>query len=467
MLSPFASIKKMTPFIKARADAHSVLCKIAARKDIPQQSAAKPNISNNLVEQVVISPDADGSLAAPVNFAKSKHIPFIDKTGLADMPTSPLINLEGIRSNLRRKPSQSPRSNFAQSKDIIICSCGNEHKEENNGMCPECMKKLQTPSIEGYLYEKTDPKTLNRFWYTLIGNHIYRYNSKNDTESNGMYSLAGSYVKQELADIVQKKLPLYPLRIYFGPSQWTLFAIKKEESDRWAKALKDAIGYSNLSDYYELGAPLGRGKFGIVRLATHKQSGTKVAVKVIKKAKLTVEDLDLAKREIEILKVCQHPNIIQLFDSFENPEYIYIVIELLPGGDLYEYLDKRNFRVSENRARDITHSLATALYYLHSYGIVHRDIKLDNILMTDNSDQSEAKLVDFGLSKMIGPKESCTEPFGTFGYAAPEVLRGKPYDKAIDIWSLGVVLYILLTGRAPFEEGSEKRIALYTCHLSF
>ena len=463
MLSPFASIKKMTPFIKARADAHSVLCKIAARKDIPQPGTNQnliPNHSTNLVEQVVISPDVDGDLKAPVNFTKSKHVPYLDKTAINEVPPSPLVNMEGIRSNLRRKVSQSPRNNEIQNKNIIICSCGNECKEEDKGICPECVKKLQDPSIEGYLYEKTDPKTLNRFWYSLVGNHIYRYNSKNDTESNGMYSLAGSYVKQELADIVQKKLPLYPLKIYFGPSQWTLFAIKKEESDKWAKALKDAIGYSNLSDYYELGAPLGRGKFGVVRLATHKQTGTKVAVKAIKKAKLTIEDLDLAKREIEILKLCQHPHIIQLFDSFENPEYIYIVIELLRGGDLYEYLDKRNFKVSENRAREIIHSLTTALYYLHSYGIVHRDIKLDNILMTDDSDQSKAKLVDFGLSKMIGPKESCTEPFGTFGYAAPEVLRGKPYDKAIDIWSLGVVLYILLTGRAPFEEGSEKRIAM-------
>ena len=185
-----------------------------------------------------------------------------------------------------------------------------------------------------------------------------------------------------------------------------------------------------------------------------------MAVKIIKKAKLSIEDLDLAKREIEILKLCQHPNVICLLDTFENPDYIYIVMELLQGGDLYEYLNKRNFRVSESRARGIIHPLATALYYLHSYGIVHRDIKLDNVLMVEDTDTSDVKLVDFGLSKMIGPNEFCMEPFGTFGYAAPEVLQGKPYDKSVDIWGLGVVLFILLVGHAPFEEESEEKLAL-------
>ncbi len=189
-----------------------------------------------------------------------------------------------------------------------------------------------------------------------------------------------------------------------------------------------------------------------------------MAVKIIKKVNLSIEDLDLAKREIEILKLCQHPNIIRLLDTFENPDYIYIVMELLQGGDLYEYLNKRDFKVTEARARAIVHPLATALFYLHSYGIVHRDIKLDNVLMADETEESSVKLVDFGLSKMIGPNELCREPFGTFGYAAPEVLKGMAYDKGVDIWGLGVVLYILLAGHAPFEEESEERLALETIH---
>ena len=202
-----------------------------------------------------------------------------------------------------------------------------------------------------------------------------------------------------------------------------------------------------------------------MRAAIHKATGAKVAVKTIKKANLTVEDIDLAKREIEILKLCQHPNIIRLHDTFENPDHIYIVMELLKGKDLYEYLNKRDFKISEARARSITHSLATALFYLHSYGIVHRDMKLDNVLMVDETENSDVKIVDFGLSKMIGPNEYCYEPFGTFGYAAPEVLKGNPYDKSVDIWGLGVMLFILLVGHAPFEEENEEKLALYDARI--
>jgi len=476
-------MKKMSPLLKSRAEAYSVLCKIAGKKVLnayagvtdDQKNTAQNNIKNEkTIEHVVISleqikPEEEKKEINAVKISKPKRVPFIDKTGAADIKASPLTSTEGIRFNMhKRMGSFAPNNNKNSLKDeqknsktIIMCACGNECKDGENGVCQKCVSKLKAPTTQGYLYEKTDAKTLNRYWYTLVGNQIYRYNARTDVENNGMYSLTGSFVREELAEIMQKKLPLYPLRLFFGPTQLVLYAIKKEECEKWVNALKEAIGYSNLSDYYELKEPLGKGKFGLVRAAIHKQTGTRVAVKVIKKAKLTIEDLDLAKREIEILKVCQHPNIIKLLDTFENPDYIYIVMELLQGGDLYEYLNKRDFIVNEARARSIIHPLATALFYLHSYGIVHRDIKLDNILMTDDTAESDVKLVDFGLSKMIGPNENCTEPFGTFGYAAPEVLQGKPYNKAVDIWGLGVVLFILLVGHAPFEEESEERLAMY------
>ena len=195
--------------------------------------------------------------------------------------------------------------------------------------------------------------------------------------------------------------------------------------------------------------------------AHHKKSGTEVAVKIVNKSKLSEEEMNLAKQEIEILKICQHPNIIRLLDVFENPSHIYIVVELLRGGDLHEYLFKQSFKITEARARAIIHALATALYYTHSYGIVHRDLKLENVLMVDESENSEVKLVDFGLSKIIGPGEHCNDSFGTLGYAAPEVLNEKPYDCKVDIWGLGVILYIMLGGTLPFEGPNEECIAWY------
>ncbi len=187
-------------------------------------------------------------------------------------------------------------------------------------------------------------------------------------------------------------------------------------------AIKQVIGYANVNDFYDLKENLGQGKYGLVKRGIHKKTQNEVAVKIVKKKDLSLKDQELLKREIEVLKICQHPNIIRLNDVFENQDYIYIIMELLKGGDFFNYLEIRKFKISEDRARRVAHQLATSLYYLHSFGIAHRDLKPENILMVDDSDDASIKLVDFGLSKTFGPGEICKEPFGTLCYVAPEIL---------------------------------------------
>jgi len=175
------------------------------------------------------------------------------------------------------------------------------------------------------------------------------------------------------------------------------------------------------------------------------------------------EDLELVKTEIEILKICQHPYIIQLYDVFENLDYIYIIMEHCSGGDLFSYIEKRKFHLSESRTCEIIHKLCAAVFYIHSYGIAHRDLKPENILMTDNTEEADIRLLDFGLSKIIGPTQNCNEPYGTLSYVAPEVLIEKPYTKAVDLWSIGITTYLLLSGSLPFDdENSEREIARQT-----
>ena len=137
-------------------------------------------------------------------------------------------------------------------------------------------------------------------------------------------------------------------------------------------------------------------------------------------------------------------------------------MEKCGGGDLFTYLEKRDFIISEKRAKELAHQLSTALYYLHSYGIAHRDLKPENILMTDDTEQAQLKIVDFGLSKIIGPSETSNDPFGTLSYVAPEVLLQKPYGKEVDYWSLGVITYLLLCGTLPFDAENDKEIARQT-----
>lgn len=137
-------------------------------------------------------------------------------------------------------------------------------------------------------------------------------------------------------------------------------------------------------------------------------------------------------------------------------------MENLKGGDLFTYLEKREFVIPEKRAKEISHQISTAMFYLHSFGVAHRDLKPENILMSDNSDTAEAKIVDFGLSKIIGPNEKSTDPFGTLSYVAPEVLLQKPYGKEVDLWSIGVISYLLLSRVLPFDDDDDKEIARQT-----
>jgi serine/threonine protein kinase len=134
----------------------------------------------------------------------------------------------------------------------------------------------------------------------------------------------------------------------------------------------------------------------------------------------------------------------------------------MAGKDLFDYIAKRDYVLPEERAKSIMFQIIQGVHYLHSFGIVHRDLKLENIMMSDQKEQASPKIVDFGLSKIIGPNETANEPFGTLGYVAPEVLKKQPYTFSCDIWSLGCILYALLSGSLPFDHNDQKELMRMT-----
>jgi len=226
--------------------------------------------------------------------------------------------------------------------------------------------------------------------------------------------------------------------------------------------IKQAIGYLNFFDYYEMLEDLGEGKFGKVKLGVYKKTKEKVAIKIIKKSSLeNLKDIELVKSEIDIMKLCRHPNVVKLIDHFENSEYIFIVMELLKGGNLGEYFNKNKFQITEKRAAKIMYQLASGVKYLHQYGILHRDIKPDNIMLSDSTEDAPVKVMDFGLSKIMGPQEKVADGYGSLSFVAPEVLIRQPYNRQIDMWSLGVILYYMLSGTLPFDDvnDNEENIA--------
>ena len=206
---------------------------------------------------------------------------------------------------------------------------------------------------------------------------------------------------------------------------------------------------------YKLGPEIGSGAFGKVILGQHIPTEEKVAIKILDKSILnqTPTDYQLVKKEISILKIVKHKNIVRLFEILETPRHIFIVMEYCEGGDIMSYILNRK-RLTELESLKFFHQLINALYYLHSQNITHRDIKIDNLLLDSNLD---LKLIDFGLSTKYKDNELLDQPCGTIVYAAPEVLSYRQYHGMLaNVWSCGIVLYGMLTGFLPFGDSDDE-----------
>jgi len=200
--------------------------------------------------------------------------------------------------------------------------------------------------------------------------------------------------------------------------------------------------------FYEIGRTIGRGNFAVVKLARHRITKTEVAIKIIDKTKLDDTNLKKVYREVQILKMLDHPNIIRLYQVMETKNMLYLVSEYAPNGEIFDYVAKHG-KMNEGRAREIYQQILQAVQYCHEKHIVHRDLKAENLLLDANMN---IKIADFGFGQFFTPGTELLTWCGSPPYAAPEVFEGKKYlGPQIDIWSLGVVLYVLTCGALPFD----------------
>uniref|UniRef100_A0A671EJ92 Serine/threonine-protein kinase SIK3 n=1 Tax=Rhinolophus ferrumequinum TaxID=59479 RepID=A0A671EJ92_RHIFE len=200
--------------------------------------------------------------------------------------------------------------------------------------------------------------------------------------------------------------------------------------------------------YYEIDRTIGKGNFAVVKRATHLVTKAKVAIKIIDKTQLDEENLKKIFREVQIMKMLCHPHIIRLYQVMETERMIYLVTEYASGGEIFDHLVAHG-RMAEKEARRKFKQIVAAVFFCHCRNIVHRDLKAENLLLDANLN---IKIADFGFSNLFTPGQLLKTWCGSPPYAAPELFEGKEYDgPKVDIWSLGVVLYVLVCGALPFD----------------
>lgn len=225
----------------------------------------------------------------------------------------------------------------------------------------------------------------------------------------------------------------------------------KAEEDSNSKKSK------TFNSIFDRGGKLGEGAFSVVIEAKEKDSGESYAIKIVTKSKLSLEDEVALKDEIQVLRELKHENIIRLYGVFDEPDYIYLVTERMMGGELFDRIVQKAY-YNEKEARDVCKILLDALAYCHDRRVAHRDLKPENLLLVSKEDDNQLKLADFGFAKTCTEPKSLRTQCGTPGYVAPEILFGVQYDTQADIWSLGVIIYILLGGYPPFIDKTQKNL---------
>lgn len=247
----------------------------------------------------------------------------------------------------------------------------------------------------------------------------------------------------------------------FDGKKILLFPHSRSECDRWVDLLQRAAR-RKIGNYYGVTGLVGMGSFAEVRIGYDKSSGEQVAIKVMKKNKRDTELMRSVECEMNFIsKSIDHENIVGTYDVFDTRDNLFIVMEYMPGGMLYDILANEG-HFSEKNAASVMRDLLEAVHCLHTFDIVHRDIKPENVLAVNKSWPLKVKLADFGLADFVlensfGEKSTCGM-YGTPFFVAPEVIRAETYTPAVDIWSLGVLAYNMLSGKLPFDGNNIKEV---------
>ena len=360
-------------------------------------------------------------------------------------PNTPIIKLNN---------KDSSPSNFLLNDDKII------KKEEIDDSSSNSIDEN-----EFYLYKYSEEEHISQLkkYYAVINKKeilFYSSNLKKELLSIWNYSNTIISIKGKVS---LKENIFYPIKILYKNSLMSIIFLEDKESQiKFGNKLKININNNNFEDKYETKEKLGEGHFAIVKKCIEKQSGKEYAVKIISKQKLGKIDMDLIIQEKNYMRLINHPNIVCLVEDFEDEKYIYLVMEYYKGGDLYSYIKeyRDNDKIlSEKAIAKIIKIIAQSIQYLNNFGIVHRDLKPENIVFGTQKDISSLTIIDLGVAITLSYGQMNSDPIGTLEFIPPEIFTRKPYSHKVDVWAIGIILYILVTcGKVyPFDCDSKDK----------
>ncbi|CAG9335837.1 unnamed protein product [Blepharisma stoltei] len=308
-----------------------------------------------------------------------------------------------------------------------------------------------TVLLQGFLQESNNAGVTEENSYILSAKFLIRLNKLSKTPevmSNVEWKLIEPFIEEnELST-------RYGFTLGHKEKSKDFYVNSENELQIWLESLSSVGIMTGIKDSFTFGKIIGNGAFSNVYAATCIKTGKEYAIKVIPKQKIT-KSLDSLVREIRIMRKIKHPNIVNLYKVYESFSNVYLVLDYVKGGDLFNRIIAKK-ALPEKTVKKFSKKMLGVLDYLKSKEILHRDIKLENILLKSHDNDYDFKLADFGLGAEFSEKS--TMRCGSPGYIAPEVLRKQPYGIEIDTFSVGIIIYILLSGKMPFHGSTPQKV---------
>ena len=398
---------------------------------------------------------------------ESKNIVLPSLYNFSPVKNRKKINLNPINIHKNKKFKLSSITPFIKLKNkdfspsnFILNEDKNINKEESDDSSSSSLIEN-----EFYLYKYSEEEhicKLKKYYAVINKKEILFYSSNTKKELCSIWNYNNTIISIK-GKVTLNESKLYPIKIIYKNALMSVIFLEDKESQiKFGNKLKININNNNFEDKYETKEKLGEGHFAVVKKCIEKQSGKEYAVKIISKQKLGKIDMDLIIQEKKYMRLINHPNIVCLVEDFEDEKYIYLVMEYYKGGDLYSYLKEyRNNgnNLSEKTIAKIIKIIAQTIQYLNNFGIVHRDLKPENIVFGTQNDISSLTIIDLGVAITLSYGQMNSEPIGTLEFIPPEIFTRKPYSHKVDVWAIGIILYILVTcGRVyPFDCDSKDK----------